>query len=87
MLDSSSTFVRLKNDLNIFQSKKLHETGKPAFKQMVSEPLTLVHKKTMLVRKVMVLIWNLNSRALLTPHCPRGPKVSSHSLAINFKLL
>jgi len=41
ILDSSSTFLRVKNYLKIFPSKKIHEKGGPALKCAVSEPLTL----------------------------------------------
>jgi len=41
VLDSSSISLWLKNELNIFPSKEIHEKGEPTLRWVVSEPLTL----------------------------------------------
>jgi len=41
-LEFSSNFLWLKNELNLFHSKEIHEKGGPALKWAVSEPSTLM---------------------------------------------
>jgi len=50
MLDSSSAFLRLGNDLIVFPSKKIHEKGGPALKWAVSEPLIIGIKGGFILR-------------------------------------